>query len=439
MALDVSTFYPKGDEAHAALHRDLTDVAATMSGSRILGIAGQVKELAKTNPDLCNLTVGDFSPAQFPIPAALKAAIDTELSANETNYPPADGMPELRQAVTEFYAERLGLRFPVESVVVGSGARPPIFAAFSCLLEPGDKVVYAIPSWNNEYYIHLNEAEAVKVICGPEDGFMPTLAALQPHLATARVLHLNSPLNPCGTCISKEALQEICEAVVAENRRREAAGERSLFLLYDMVYWLLTYGDVEHHHPIALVPEIARYTICVDAISKWLAATGLRVGWGIVPPHLQGKFKAYIGHMGAWASRPIQLATAKVLRNTAALDDFLGGFKSELQARLDCIHEAFSAMEAEGLPVHAIAPQGAIYLSVRMNLIGRTLPGGEVVETNEQVRLYLLHEASVAVVPFQAFGLEEETGWFRMSVGAVSTEALQAGMDRLATAIRKTV
>jgi aspartate aminotransferase len=122
MALDVSTFYPKGDDAQAALHRDLTGVAATMAGSRILGIAGQVKELAKTNPDLCNLTVGDFSPAEFPIPAALKAAIDAELAADETNYPPADGMPELRQAVIELYAERLGLRFPVESVVVGSGA-----------------------------------------------------------------------------------------------------------------------------------------------------------------------------------------------------------------------------------------------------------------------------------------------------------------------------
>jgi aspartate aminotransferase len=89
--------------------------------------------------------------------------------------------------------------------------------------------------------------------------------------------------------------------------------------------------------------------------------------------------------------------------------------------------------------VHAIAPQGAIYLSVRIDLRGRTLPSGEVVETNEQVRLYLLHEASVAVVPFRAFGLEEETGWFRMSVGAVSSEALQAGMERLAEAVRRTV
>ena len=134
----------------------------------------------------------------------------------------------------------------------------------------------------------------------------------------------------------------------------------------------------------------------------------------------------------------MQLATAKVLGNTAALDDFLGGFKSEIRARLGCIYEAFSTMEVEGLPVHAIAPQGAIYLSVRMDLRGRTLPSGEVVETNEQVRQYLLDEASVAVVPFRAFGLEEETGWFRMSVGAVATEALQAGMDRLASAIRKT-
>ncbi len=438
MTLDVSKLYPKEEDAQRTLERDLSAVAATMLGSRILSIAAEVKALAATDPDLCNLTVGDFSPAQFPIPEALNQAINQELAAGESNYPPADGMPALREAITDFYAERLGLSFPVGSVVVGSGARPPIFSTYACLLEPGDTVLYAVPSWNNEYYIHLNQARAKAVVCQPENGFMPTLADLEPHLSTARVLHLNSPLNPCGTCISREGLEEISRAVVAENKRRAANGERSLFLLYDMVYWLLTFGETEFHHPISLVPEIAPWVISVDAISKWMAATGLRVGWGIVPPHLQGKFKAFVGHMGAWAPRPVQLATAQVLRNPALLDDFLDGFKSEIQERLDTIYNHCSNMAAEGLPVRAIEPQGAIYLSVQINLIGRTLPSGEVVESNEQVRQYLLKEARVAVVPFRAFGLESETGWFRMSVGAVSTEALARGMERIATAIRLT-
>jgi len=438
MALDVSTLYPQEDDAQRALERDLTAVAATMLGSRILGIASEVKALAATDPDLCNLTVGDFSPAQFPIPAALSKAIEQELASGETNYPPADGMPALREAVTEFYAERFGLKFPVGSVVVGSGARPPIFSTYACLLEPGDTVLYAAPSWNNEYYIHLNQARATTVVCRAENGFMPTLADLQPHLSTARVLHLNSPLNPCGTCITKEGLAEIAQAVVDENKRRAANGERSLFLLYDMVYWLLTYGDTEFYHPISLVPEVAPWVISVDAISKWMAATGLRVGWGVVPPHLQGKFKAFVGHMGAWAPRPAQLATAKILRQPELLDDFLVGFKAQIQERLDTIYNHCSSMAAEGLPVRAIEPQGAIYLSVQIDLMGRTLPSGEVVESNEQVRQYLLHEARVAVVPFRAFGLENETGWFRMSVGAVSTEALDQGMQRIADAIRRT-
>ena len=287
------------------------------------------------DPTICNLTVGDFSPEQFRIPPALATRIETQLRAGETNYPPADGMPELRSALVDFYAREAGLSFPFESVVVGSGARPPIFAAYACLLAPGDTLLYAIPSWNNEYYVHLNRARAIGVPTRPEDGFMPTLADLAPHLGAARVLHLNSPLNPCGTCISEQALREICQAIVAENHRRESTGQKSLFLLYDMVYWLLTYGESRHHHPITLVPEIAPYLLCVDAISKWLSATGLRVGWGIVPPYIQGRFKAFIGHMGAWAPRPVQLACASLLQEPEEVNAFLTDFKAQIQARLD--------------------------------------------------------------------------------------------------------
>ena len=265
---------------------------------------------------------------------------------------------------------------------------------------------------------------------------MPTLAQLAPYLQETRVLHLNSPLNPCGTCIEEGALQEICEAVVAENKRREANGEKSLILIYDMVYWLLTFGE-KHVHPIGVCPEIAPYTVYVDAISKAFAGTGLRVGWGVVPPYLQGKYKALIGHMGAWAPRPVQLATADFLLDGDAMHSYLDDFRAEIQARLDCIYNTFKRMEDDGLPVSAIPPQGAIYLSVRCDLRGKTLPDGTVVSTNEDVRQYLLKEARVAVVPFVAFGLEGETGWLRMSVGAVSQSALEAAMARLEAAVRK--
>ncbi|MCB9791402.1 MAG: aminotransferase class I/II-fold pyridoxal phosphate-dependent enzyme [Alphaproteobacteria bacterium] len=435
MSIDAAAYYPA--DPKAAAQATLNPIAATMLGSRILGIAAQVKAMAAEGAEICNLTVGDFSPEHFTPPLELRAELARHALDGQTNYPPSDGIPELKRAIADFYADRLGVRFPTSSIVVGSGARPPLYATLRCLLSPGDVYLYAQPSWNNEYYVHLNGARAVTVDTRAEDGFMPTLADLAPHLPSARVLHLNSPLNPCGTVIDPEVLREICQAVVDENRRREASGDKPLMLMYDMVYWMLTYGDSVHADPIRLVPEIAPYVIYIDAISKWFAATGLRVGWGVYPAFIQPKIKALIGHVGAWAPRPEQMALAWYLGQTESVDRYLAGLKGELQARLDCIHGAFSALAEEGFPVEAIAPQGAIYLSVRVNLIGRQGPDGETITTNEQIRELLLLRAGVAVVPFRAFGLQEENGWFRMSVGAVGLSELKAAMERLGALVRE--
>ena len=434
MSIDVQSLYPS--DTSTAARAALSPLAGGMAGSAILGIASQVRELLAQGVEICNLTVGDFDPRQFQVPVSLGDDISARIAEGQTNYPPSDGLPELRQAVADYYEAKLGLRFPMASVVIGSGARPPLYAAFRCVLSPGDQYVYGLPTWNNEYYAYLNGAEAVTVQTRPEDGFFLTAEALAPYLSTARLVHLNSPLNPCGTVIGEQALTDICTAIVDENRRREAAGRPSVMLLFDMVYWQLTFGDAVHHDPITLVPEVAPYVMYVDAISKCFAATGLRVGWGVVPAYMQPKMKALIGHMGAWSPRPIQLATAALLHDHATISSYMESFSAQLKQRLDLIHERFAAMEADGLPVEAIPPQGAIYLSIRVNLIGKTTPDGSVLQTNDAIRRYLLEQARVAVVPFRAFGLEGETGWFRMSIGAVGLDELAEGLSRLEDAVR---
>jgi aspartate aminotransferase len=231
-----------------------------------------------------------------------------------------------------------------------------------------------------------------------------------------------------------EELRRIAEAVVAENRRRALAGEKPLYLLYDQVYWTLTFGKARHATPVDLVPESAPYVIFIDGISKAFAATGLRVGWGVGPPAVIGAMRDFLGHVGAWAPRAEQVATAEVLRDAATVDAYGRDFRAQLQARLDRLHAGFSAMHAAGLPVNDISPQGAIYLSVRFDLVGR-----RGLQTNDDVRRYLLEEAGFAVVPFQAFGLQGDTGWFRLSVGAVSTREIDEALPRVESALRKAV
>ena len=131
-------------------------------------------------------------------------------------------------------------------------------------------------------------------------------------IRNARLLALCSPVNPTGTVFDADTLREICQLVVEENERRSGK-DRPLYVLYDQVYWMLTAAGVDHVNPVALVPEIAPYTVAVDAISKAFASTGLRVGWAVGPADIIKPMNDIIGHVGAWAPRPEQVATAKFM------------------------------------------------------------------------------------------------------------------------------
>lgn len=198
---------------------------------------------------------------------------------------------------------------------------------------------------------------------------------------------------------------------------------------------MLTFGRTKHHHPLELYPELADYTIYIDGISKWFASTGLRVGWLIAPPHLAARMSNVLGHIGAWAPRPEQIATAHVLDNDVEIDRYHATMKPALEKRLDALFEGLHRMKAMGMPVDAIDPMGAIYLTARFYLMGKQAPNGKILRTNEDVRHYLLEHADVAIIPFQAFGTWENDGWFRLSVGAVSMEEINEALPKIEQAI----
>lgn len=364
----------------------------------------------------------------------MEEGIVAALAAGEFTYPPSNGLDSLRSALRKFYADRIGTDFPLESILVTAGARPAIYSLFRAVVSPGDEVVYGVPSWNNNYYVQIVGARGIPVVCDASTNFQPTVKMLAPKLRGARLLSLNSPLNPTGTMIDRGVLEAICDLVLEENARR-SANERPLYLMYDQVYWMVTAGTVEHVDPVTLRPEIARYTVIVDAISKAFAATGLRVGWALGPADVIKSMSDISGHVGAWAPRPEQVATAKLLCDSKAVDTYIDGMRRDASARLRALANGLEAMRADGLPVECIEPQGAIYVSAKFALHGKRAPSGKLLATNDDIRKYLLDAAGLGAVPFQAFGLPGDTGWFRLSIGVVSVAEIEALMPRIRGAV----
>ncbi|KIO77086.1 aminotransferase [Pedobacter lusitanus] len=410
-------------------------LANTLIGSEIIKIGNEVNELKSKGAKIANLTIGDFDPSIFPIPAELKAEIVDAYIHNHTNYPAADGILALRETIVDVLKDRYDLDFKTNEILVSGGSRPLIYATYLALIDPGDKVVYPAPSWNNNHYCHLSSAEGIAVETTAENNFMPTAELLKPYLKGATLLALCSPLNPTGTMFTKEQLEEICDLVIEENKSR-AEGEKPLYIMYDQIYSLLTFGK-EHINPVSLRPELKDYTIYIDGISKCLASTGVRVGWAFGPEKVIGKMKALLTHIGAWAPKAEQVAVGKYFADKAQVDRFLGSFKLQIQDSLNALYTGFQSLKNDGLAVDAITPMGAIYLTLKIDYIGKTTPEGDLLKDSTDVNSYLIREAQVALVPFSCFGNDETKAWFRASVGACSLTDIKEMIPRIKAALSK--
>lgn len=413
----------------------VSNLANTLIGSEIIKIGNEVNEMKRKGAQIANLTIGDFDPSIFPIPEALETAIVNAYHEGHTNYPPADGILALRETIVDVLEDRYQLTYTIKDILVAGGSRPLIYATYLALIDPGDKVLYPAPSWNNNHYCHLSSANGVAIETTVENNFMPTAAQLKPHLKGATLLALCSPLNPTGTMFTQQQLEEICDLVIAENQSR-AADEKPLYIMYDQIYSLLTFGKA-HVNPVSLRPELKDYTIYIDGISKCLASTGVRVGWAFGPENIIGKMKSLLGHIGAWAPKAEQVAVAEYFKNKTQVDDFLAGFKGQVQASLDTLYEGFQLLKNEGFAVDAVVPMGAIYLTLKIDYIGKTTPEGDLLKNSADVNFYLIKEAQTALVPFSAFGNEENMPWFRASIGGCSLADIKNMIPRIKAALSK--
>lgn len=414
----------------------LSHLAETLIGSEIVKLGNAINERIRNGETIYNFTIGDFNPSEFPIPVELEQLIIEAYQQKKTSYPAAEGILDLRKSISQFIQDWEGLHFTPAEIQVASGGRPLIYAMFKVIVDKGDKVVYGVPSWNNNHYVHLTEGQHCEVSCLPENDFMPTVEDLKPHIKGASLICLCTPQNPTGTTLGKHALAEICELILEENAKR-GPEEKKLYLMFDQMYWTLTYGDTVHYNPLTLNPAMKPYTIFIDGISKVFSATGVRVGWALGPENVIAKMKAILSHLGAWAPMAEQHAVAKYLPMKEAISTYLTHFKSEIAFRLQNIYEGIIALKQKGFKVDAIAPQAAIYLTIQIDLVGSKTADGTVLATQSDVTQYILSEAKIAIVPFSAFGAGANSSWYRLSVGTCRKQDIPTVLAQLGAALEK--
>jgi aspartate aminotransferase len=414
----------------------LSHLAGTLIGSEIVKLGNAISERIRNGEKIYNFTIGDFDPNVFPIPKELEDLIVESYQEKNTSYPAAEGVLDLRKSVSTFIKEWEGIDYAPNEIQIASGGRPLIYTVFKAIVDKGDKVIYGVPSWNNNHYVHMTDGEHCVIDCAAENDFMPTPEDIKKNIKGATLICICTPQNPTGTTLSKKALAEICDLIIEENKQR-SDDEKKLYLMFDQMYWTLTFGSTVHYNPISLRPDMKPYTIFVDGISKVFAATGVRVGWAMGPEAVIVKMKAILSHLGAWAPMAEQKAVAKYLLQKDAIASYLIHFKAEIEERLRNIHAGFIALKEKGYSVDSVTPQAAIYLTIKIDLVGKTTADGQTLATQPDVTSYILGEAKLAVVPFSAFGAGSKNAWYRLSVGTSKKEEIGEMLNKLEAALGK--
>jgi len=369
-------------------------------------VLARAQALEAQGREIIHLEIGqpDFDTYPHVTEAGMRA-----ISAGKTRYNPPSGVFELRQALAQDAGARRGLAFTAEQVVVAPGAKLLLLLPMLALLEAGDEVIYPDPGFPSyAAAIGITGAKPVPLPLSEAHNFEFDPQALEARLSPrTRMIILNSPGNPTGSVLSTQAL-----ACIAEVARRH-----DLWLLSDEIYARLTYeGDAPS---IVALPGMAERTIVVDGFSKTYAMTGWRLGYGLMPQPLAARIDLLLTHsVGCTATFTQHAGLEAVLGPQDAVE----AMRQEFRRRRALIVEGLNAIPG----VHCLTPQGAFYAFPNVKAFGRPV---------DELAVYLLEEAGVALLPGTAFGQHGE-GYLRLSY-ANSYENVQKALQRMADALKK--
>ncbi len=379
--------------------------------SATLAVTAQARALKAEGRDVIGLGAGE---PDFDTPENVKAAAIDAIRRGETKYTDADGMPELKKAVSAKFKRENGLDYPPAQIHVAPGGKTVIYNALVATLSPGDEVIVPAPYWvSYPDMVLLAGGEPVRVVGHEADGFKLRPEALEAAItARTKWIILNSPSNPTGAAYTRAEL----EALAAVLRRHP-----QVWVLTDDMYEHLIYGDFEYTTMAQVAPDLYDRTLTVNGVSKAYAMTGWRIGYAGGPKPLIDLMRKVAGQTTSNPSSISQWAAVEALNGP---QDFIPERGKAFEARRDLVVSMLN--QASG--IRCATPEGAFYVYPSIEgLIGRKTDAGVVIADDEVFTAELLAAEGVAVVQGAAFGLSP---YFRISY-ATSDAVLEEACTRI--------
>lgn len=392
----------------------LSDRIKSLSVSQTLAMAQKSRELKAKGIDVISLSLGE---PDFNTPDYIKEAAKKAIDDNYSKYPPVPGYNDLREVISKKFREENGLNYAPEQIVISAGGKHSLINVILSLVNPGEEVILLAPYWVSYYdQVLLAGGKPVVIETTLDNEFKVLPEQLEVVITRkTRLIIFNSPSNPTGMAYTKEEMEEIAKVV---------SKHEGLYIISDEIYeHILFKGE---HVSMASFDFIYDRVITVNGVSKGYAMTGWRIGYIGAPLWLA---KAVDKLQGQFTSGVCSIAQRAALAAIKSDDGSRKKMRDAFLRRRDIVCRMLK--EIKGMKVKV--PQGAFYVMPDISYyLGRT-DGETKIKNSDDLALYLLDKAQVAVVGGDAFGAPD---CIRISY-ATSDEQLVEAMKRIKEALEK--
>lgn len=381
--------------------------------------AARVRELKAEGRSIHDLTVGE---PDFDTPDHIKAAAFRAIEAGETKYTAVNGTPQLREAIRRRLGRTTGRTFSDAEITVGGGGKQVIFLAFMASLDPGDEVIIPAPYWvSYPDMVRANDGEPVIVETSRADGHKLTAKQLEAAITErTRWLVLNTPSNPSGLVYSSKELEALGEVLARYPR---------VWVLTDEIYDEIHYTASPPASFTRVLPQLQDRHLLVNGVSKSYAMTGWRLGYAAGEAGIVSTINLLQSQTSSCPSSISQAAAAEAL---VGEQDSVWERVEIYRARRDRALDMLGKIPG----LDPIVPDGAFYIYVDcQGLIGKRTRAGKVLETDQDVTLFFLETANVAVIQGSAYGTSP---FFRMSF-ATDLGTIEAALGSVHEAVEELV